>query len=241
LLEGREICKRFGGLEALRNVSFHVNKGEILGLIGPNGAGKTTLFNVITGFIKPNSGSVRFKGIDITGLKPYKISRLGIGRTFQLSKPITDMTVLDNVATACIFGGRKHVDVKEARKMALEKLEFVGLANKSHLFPLQLNIVERKLLEIARALSLDPELLLLDEPLSGLNPSEIDLATGMMRKIRDELNITIFWIEHVMRAIMKTVDRIIVLHHGAKIAEGSSREISRNPLVIKAYLGEDYA
>lgn len=241
MLEVKDVYKRFGGLEALKGVSFCVNKGELIGLIGPNGAGKTTLFNVISGILKPEKGIIKFKGIDIVGLKPYEIARLGIGRTFQLSRPLMDMTLLDNVVVACIYGGRKRVGLKEARSIALEKLRLVGLADKAHLTPKSLTLLERKILEISRALALDPELLLLDEPLSGLSPREIDMHVSLIKRIREDLGVTVIWIEHVMRAIMGAVDRVIVLHQGAKIAEGSPREVAKDSNVIKAYLGEEYA
>ncbi|RLE51368.1 MAG: ABC transporter ATP-binding protein [Candidatus Methanomethylicota archaeon] len=217
-----------------------MNKGEIVGLIGPNGAGKTTLFNIISGFIPPTSGSIKFMGVEVTKLKPHQICKLGIGRTFQIVKPFMNTTVIENVIAGALFGGKEKMDLDEARRVAKEFLEFVGLKHKMNVLAKNLNIVERKFVEISRALATRPKLLLLDEPLAGLNPAETMEATKLIRRIRDELGITVFWIEHVMKAIMNAAERIIVLHYGEKIAEGTPKEIARNRRVIEAYLGEEY-
>lgn len=237
ILEGFNVKKYFGGIIALRGVDFKVKEGEILGLIGPNGAGKTTLFNIICGFYKPTDGIIKFNGIDITKLRPSEICHMGIGRTFQIVRPFTNLTVLENVMAGALFGKKKRIDLDEAKKKALEYLEFVGLIHKKDFLMKDLNLIERKFVEIARALATDPRILLLDEPLAGLNPVEISEASMLIRRIRDELGITVFWIEHVMRAIMKVAERIIVLNYGEKIAEGPPEKISKDPNVIKAYLG----
>ena len=239
ILRVENITKRFGGLVALDNVSFSVYKGEILGLIGPNGAGKTTMFNVITGVYKPEEGRVYFKGEDITGLKPHVIAHKGIARTHQIVKPFGDLTVLENTMIGALFG-RHHgrITEEEARERAREVLEFVGLAEKAELPARVLNIQEKKRLELARALAEDPELLLLDEVLAGLNPAEVEKMIGLLAKIRSERGITMIMIEHVMHAVMNLADRIVVLHFGRKIAEGTPEQVASDPTVIAAYLGD---
>jgi len=238
MLEGTNISKFFGGLAALKNVSFSLNMGEIVGLIGPNGAGKTTLFNVITGFIPPSSGIIRFKGRKINGLKPHKICKLGIARTYQIVKPFSNLTVLENVVVGMVSGRRK-LSLSKARSEALEILKLVGLENKESIQAKNLTLMDKKMLELARALATEPEVLLLDEVCAGLNPAEIQRAVQLIKNLREH-GLTIFWIEHIMRAIMAVADRIIVLHHGEKIAEGTPREIANDSKVIDAYLGEKY-
>lgn len=236
ILEGKNITKRFSGLVALKEVDFELRNGEILGLIGPNGAGKTTLFNVISGFFPPDEGSVNYKGKDLAGLKPFNICKLGIARTFQVVKPFLNMKVLDNVIVGALS---RTKDIKEAKDIALEKLRFVGMEDKKDSLASSLTLADRKRLEMARALATMPEVLLLDEAIAGLNPKETEEAVGLISKIREE-GITVFIIEHVMRAIMSISDRIIVLHHGEKIAEGPPREIATDQRVVDAYLGEKY-
>ncbi|MEM4576084.1 MAG: ABC transporter ATP-binding protein [Candidatus Nezhaarchaeales archaeon] len=236
MLEGKGLSKYFGKLAAVKDVNFKICEREIVGLIGPNGSGKTTLFNVISGFYKPETGKVFFMGKDITGLPPFKICRMGIARTFQLIRPFLTMTVLENVMVGSLYGAGKGMIT--SREEAMELLKFVGLDKKKDVLASQLNLCERKFLEIARALATKPKVLLLDEPLSGLNPTEILQARELIRKIRDDFGITVFWVEHIMKALRGVVERVIVLNYGEKIAEGPLEEVTRDPKVVEAYLGE---
>jgi len=234
LLEIRGISRFFGGLAAVSDVSFMVDKGAIVGLIGPNGAGKTTVFNMINGFYAPSKGEIYFKGEKISQLKPHQICKRGIARTFQVVKPLQRMTVLDNVIASAFVRARNRA---QAEAMAMETLKFTGLYDDRAILSKSLPLGKRKKLEIARALATQPEMLLLDESCAGLNPSELNEAIEIIKKIRDR-GITILIIEHHMKVIMSISDRIVVINYGQKIAEGTPLEIRHNPLVIEAYLGE---
>ena len=234
LLQIRRVSKRFGGLAALTDVSYSVEKGEILGLIGPNGAGKTTLFNVVNGFYPPTKGEILFKGKRISHLQPYQICKRGVGRTFQVVRPLQRMTALDNVIASAFLRAK---DKEEAQRIGLDTLRFTGLVEDQGLVSKGLPLGKRKKLEIARALATQPEMLLLDESFAGLNPSEQNELIDIIKKVKAE-GITIMIIEHHMKVIMSLSDRVVVLNYGEKIAEGTPQEIGNNPLVIEAYLGE---
>jgi branched-chain amino acid transport system ATP-binding protein len=238
MLEGVRVSKRFGGLKALTDFDFVVEEGQIVGLIGPNGSGKTTLFNVITGFYPADSGKVLFKGKEITRCKPYEIAKLGISRTFQIVRPLLSLSVIDNVTTAVLYGRDNIGSMAKGRGRALDVLKFVRLDAKKDIPAQSLVAAERKRLELARALAAKPEFLLLDETFSGLNDTEIADAVKLIFKIRDELKITIFLIEHVMKAVMGTCEKIFVMQYGVKLAEGKPEEVSKNSAVIEAYLGK---
>jgi branched-chain amino acid transport system ATP-binding protein len=237
-LEVIDLVKDFGGLVANHHVSFHIEKGEIIGLIGPNGAGKTTLFNCIVGYHKPDSGKVIFKGKDITGFKPFMTNREGIGRTFQLMKVTAGMTVLENV----MVGAFCRTDVRNvARQEAMAILDFLGLRDVETYHLNELPIAIQKKVGLARALATKPELLMLDEVASGLNPKETEDLVGILKRVHIERKMTLFLIEHIMEVVMPVSQRVIVLDGGEKIAEGLPQEIVKNDRVIKAYLGEKYA
>jgi len=237
LLEGEKVTKYFGGLAAVSNVDFHVDQGEIFGLIGPNGAGKTTLFNLVSASLALKSGVIKFKGEKISGLKPYQICRKGVARTFQSVKIFANMQVGENVLLGALFGTPTTMAAPNAAMEAAELLDFVGLSEMSKTLASELTLVNQKRLEVATALATKPELLLLDELMAGLNPTETEEAMKLVTSIRDK-GITIFMIEHVMKAIMGVCDRIMVLHHGEKIAEGTPQEITTSKKVIEIYLGE---
>jgi branched-chain amino acid transport system ATP-binding protein len=237
ILEGEGVTKYFGGLAAVSNVDFYIDQGEIAGLIGPNGAGKTTLFNLISAALVPKPGVIRFKSENITGLKPHQICRMGLARTFQSVKIFGNMPVYENVRLGSLFGTSPGMSSADATRGAAELLEFVGLSAMSATPAKDLTLANQKRLEVARALATKPELLMLDELMAGLNPTEVAQAIELVTRIRDK-GITIFMVEHVMKAIMSMCDRIMVLHHGEKIAEGKPQEIANNRTVVEVYLGE---
>lgn len=236
LLEVANLSRRFGGVHAVSDLSFTVDEGEILGLIGPNGAGKSTLFNLINGVIPPDAGRIVFDGVDITGEPPYVVARRGIARAHQIMQPLLGLTVLENCMVGACFG-RENMSLADARAAAREVAQSVGLGDRIDTPAGALTTAGKKRLELARALSARPRLLLLDEVLAGLNPTEIAHMIETIRGIRRS-GITILMIEHVMRAIMSLSDRIVVLNLGQKLAEGRPREIAENPDVVKAYLGD---
>jgi branched-chain amino acid transport system ATP-binding protein len=236
LLELKDVSKSFGGVQAVRDLSFDVREGEILGLIGPNGAGKSTLFNLINGVYRPDTGSVTFQGTDITGDKPYKVARRGIARAHQIVQPLGALSVLDNCTVGACFG-REDLPLAQAREAAFEVAQTVGLGDRLEMRASALTTAGKKRLEMARALSARPKLLLLDEVLAGLNPAETGEMIDTVRAIRDS-GVSILMIEHIMRAIMSLSDRIVVLNLGSKLAEGTPQQVAENPDVITAYLGD---
>jgi branched-chain amino acid transport system ATP-binding protein len=237
ILEGNGVTKHFGGLAAVSRVDFDVEEGEIVGLIGPNGAGKTTLFNLISGALVPKAGTISFKDQKINGRKPHSICRMGLARTFQSVKVFPGMPVFENVLLGAIFGTSTGMSPADAAKDATEQLEFVGLSDFAARPAKDLTLARQKRLEVAGALATKPELLLLDELMAGLNAAEVGEAMELVGRIHDK-GITVFMIEHVMKAIMNVCDRIMVLHHGEKIAEGTPEEIATSRTVIEVYLGE---
>jgi branched-chain amino acid transport system ATP-binding protein len=235
LLQVTDVSKSFSGLEVLKNVSFSVAEGEMLGLIGPNGAGKTTLFNIISGVLKPNGGKVVFAGREITGYRPHRVSRLGIARTFQIPQPFSEMTVLENVRAASMFSnsaGRGKLP-KEAERL----VELTGLQEKMNRPARILSAPEKKRLEVARALGTSPLLLMLDEFAAGLTPPEIKWASDLIKRLTKDYGVTVVWTEHVMRVLMRSVERVLVLHQGGMIANGTPAEIVKDEKVLDAYFG----
>jgi branched-chain amino acid transport system ATP-binding protein len=241
ILKVRNITKHFGGLTAVGDVSFEIRTGETLGLIGPNGAGKTTLVNLLCGSYYADSGEIEMDGKVITRLKPYQRCRMGLSRTYQIPRPFPELTALNSVVTSALCGKkRKNRGLDDAAAEATHYLEFVGLFSKRNILARDLTFFELRMLELARALATTPKLLFLDEVMAGLNPGEASKAVRLIARAKDEFGLTIFWIEHVMAVLMEAADRIIAIHFGSKLAEGTPEEIANNEQVIEAYLGSGW-
>ena len=236
IIEVRNITKRFKGLTAVKDVSFSIREGGITGMIGPNGAGKSTTFNMICGYYPPTEGRIFYKGEDITDKKAFEYTNMKIARTFQIMKPLKNLSVLDNVVASSYFGHAGAKSVKEARERAMEVLQFTGLYEKRHVLSKDMGTPDQKRLEMARALATRPEMLFLDENMAGLNPAETEEAIRLIRKI-NESGVTIFLIEHIMQAVVSLCEEVIVLHHGEKIAEGTPEQVMNDPYVMEVYLG----
>ncbi|MCA9910715.1 MAG: ABC transporter ATP-binding protein [Anaerolineae bacterium] len=240
MLTCRKVIKDFGGVRALAGINVEIHEGEIVGLVGPNGSGKSTLIETIMGQYVPTSGQIEFLGKDITGQPPHKINRMGIARTYQIPRPFVTMTALENVEVSALFGRGENANHMNATNEAQRWLEYTGMVAYASQPVGKLNLHQRKFLELARALATHPRLLLLDEVMAGLNPSEVDESVEMIRKVHAS-GVTIVIVEHLMRVVTKLSTRMVVLHEGSVIAQGSPQEVMREPLVVSAYLGKDYA
>ena len=236
IIEVQHITKRFKGLTAVKDVSFSIREGAITGMIGPNGAGKSTTFNMICGYYPPTEGKIFFRGEDITNKKAYDYTKMKIARTFQIMKPLKNLSVLENVVASCYFGHAAAKNQREARERAMDILQFTGLYEKRHVLSKDMGTPDQKRLEMARALATKPELLFLDENMAGLNPAETEAAIELIREI-NKSGVTIFLIEHIMQAVVSLCEEVIVLHHGEKIAEGTPEQVMNDPLVMEVYLG----
>ena len=238
ILKASNFSKHFGGLMAIDDVSFSIYEGETLGLMGPNGAGKTTLVNLITGKYFTDTGSIQFMGKDITRMAPYKRCKLGISRTYQIPRPFPELTALSSVIVSALYGkDRSNQSLDDAGYEATHYLEFCGLFSKRNVLCKDLTLYELRGLELARALATTPKLIFVDEVMAGLNPAEATKAVRLLERAKEEFGVTILWIEHVMAALMKAANRVVVLHYGKKVAEGLPQEIANDPLVIECYLG----